>query len=57
MLTGQAVTDNILDSMSNVKLDRNKLKLTDGKVMLRPYCLNDAESLYQAVRESLAELA
>ena len=51
------MTDNILDSMSNIKLDRNKLKLTDGKVMLRPYYPNDAESLYQAVRESLAELS
>jgi ribosomal-protein-serine acetyltransferase len=46
-----------LDSMSDIKLDRKKIELTDGKVMMRPYRPSDAESLYQAVRESLAELS
>ena len=51
------MTDNIVDSMSNIKLDRKKLKLTDGKVTLRPYRLSDADETYQAIRESLAELS
>ncbi len=31
--------------------------LTNGKVTLRPYCSDDAEGLYLAVRESLPELS
>jgi ribosomal-protein-serine acetyltransferase len=43
--------------MSDAGLDRKTLVLTDGKINLRPYCDNDIESSYQAIRESLAELA
>jgi len=34
-----------------------ELKLTDGSVLLRPYRIGDADHLYEAVRESIAELS
>lgn len=34
----------------------NKVQLTDGSLLLRPYRPSDAEPLYKAVRESLPEL-
>jgi len=55
-LTGQAATDNILDSMSNIKLNRKEIELANGKVMLRPYRLRDTDETCRAIRESLAEL-
>jgi RimJ/RimL family protein N-acetyltransferase len=42
--------------MANIKLDRKKIELTDGKVTLRPYRMNDVNSLYQAIRESIKEV-
>lgn len=33
-----------------------KTQLTDGTINLRPYRVEDADDLYQAVRESIAEL-
>jgi ribosomal-protein-serine acetyltransferase len=36
---------------------QNEIQLTDGSVVLRPYQLSDADRLYEAVRESLAELS
>jgi ribosomal-protein-serine acetyltransferase len=35
----------------------SKLQLTDGTVLVRPYRLSDVEGLYEAVRESIAELS
>jgi ribosomal-protein-serine acetyltransferase len=43
--------------MKNNKLDRKKIELTDGKITLRPYRSGDVKATYQAIRESLAELA
>jgi ribosomal-protein-serine acetyltransferase len=43
--------------MRNIKLDRKKIELNDGKVVLRPHRLSDIDAMYQAVRESLAELS
>lgn len=34
-----------------------KTELTDGRILLRPYGPQDIDSLYEAVRESLAELS
>ncbi len=34
-----------------------EIKLTDGVVLLRPYRIGDVDHLYQAVRESIAELS
>jgi ribosomal-protein-serine acetyltransferase len=56
-LTGAATTDNILDSMNDNKPDRKKTELTDGRILLRPYRPGDTKTSYQAIRESLAELA
>lgn len=33
-----------------------KMELTDGVISLRPYTVDDAEDLYEAVRESIPEL-
>jgi ribosomal-protein-serine acetyltransferase len=49
--------DNILDIMSENNLDRKKLELTDGKIILRPYRTVYIEATYKAIRESLAELS
>jgi ribosomal-protein-serine acetyltransferase len=46
-----------LGSMKDIKLDRKKIELTDGKITLRPYHPRDIEATYEAIRESLAELA
>lgn len=43
--------------MNDDKLDRKKLELTDGKVILRPHRMSDASESYKAVRESLTELS
>jgi ribosomal-protein-serine acetyltransferase len=43
--------------MNDMNLDRKKLELTDGKIMLRPYRKEDTEANYKAIRESLAELS
>jgi len=42
--------------MNDIKPDRNKVELTDGKILLRPYRMNDVNSLFQAVRESIKEM-
>ncbi len=34
-----------------------EIRLTDGSVLLRPYRIGDVDRLYQAVRESIAELS
>ncbi|HEX8140603.1 MAG TPA: GNAT family protein [Pyrinomonadaceae bacterium] len=34
-----------------------KRELTDGRILLRPYGAQDIDALYEAVRESLAELS
>lgn len=33
-----------------------KNELNDGMISLRPYCMDDVDDLYQAVRESITEL-
>ena len=38
------------------KLDRKKVTLTDGTILLRPYRMSDVDSLYQAIRESIKEV-
>ncbi len=43
-------------NMNDIKLDRKKIKLTDGKITLRPYRMSDVNNLYQAVRESVKEV-
>jgi len=43
--------------MNDMNLDRKKLELTDGRIVLRPYRKEDIEATYQAIRESLAELS
>ncbi|MBM3156000.1 MAG: GNAT family N-acetyltransferase [Chloroflexi bacterium] len=35
---------------------KRNVRLTDGRIMLRPYRPSDAEPVYEAVRESLPEL-
>jgi ribosomal-protein-serine acetyltransferase len=47
----------MLNIMNDNKLDRKHLELTDGKITLRPSRSGDIETMYQAIRESLAELA
>jgi RimJ/RimL family protein N-acetyltransferase len=34
-----------------------KMKLTDGKILLRPHRADDVETLYEAVRESVNEMS
>jgi ribosomal-protein-serine acetyltransferase len=43
--------------MSDIKSNRKDIELTDGKVMIRPYRLSDADSHSQAVQESVVELS
>jgi len=38
-------------------ISREGLQLVSGPVVLRPYCLDDVESLYKAVRESVDEVS
>lgn len=35
----------------------NKIELSDGSVLLRPYRISDINNLYEAVRESIPELS
>lgn len=42
--------------MADIKLDRKKIELTDGRIKLRPYLMSDAGNLYQAIRESIKEV-
>jgi RimJ/RimL family protein N-acetyltransferase len=42
--------------MIDIKLDRKKIQLTEGKILLRPYRMSDVNALYQAVRESIKEV-
>ncbi len=42
--------------MNEVKPDRKKVSLADGKILLRPYKMSDTESLYRAIRESIKEV-
>ncbi len=35
----------------------NKIELSDGSVLLRPYRISDINNLYEAVRESISELS
>jgi ribosomal-protein-serine acetyltransferase len=43
--------------MNDTKLDRKKIELTDGQIILRPYRSDDITETYRAIRESLAELS
>jgi ribosomal-protein-serine acetyltransferase len=43
--------------MSLGKVMRKDIVLTDSSVLLRPYRLSDADEVYKAVQESLAELS
>src|SRR4030042_838559 len=49
--------DNIVDIMNDTKLDRKKLELTDGRIVLRPNRKEYIEATYTAIRESLADLS
>src|SRR4030042_411950 len=51
-----AANDNILDTMSDIKLDRKKVQLTDGNILLRPYRNSDTEETYRAIKSSLPEI-
>jgi ribosomal-protein-serine acetyltransferase len=42
--------------MTGTKPDHNKVSLTDGKIILRPYRMSDAADVYQAIRESIKEV-
>jgi RimJ/RimL family protein N-acetyltransferase len=42
--------------MNDVKLDRKKIELTDGKVTLRPYRMEYVDATYEAIRESIPEM-
>lgn len=42
--------------MTDIKPDRKKVTLTNGKILLRPYQMSDTESVYQAIRESIKEV-
>ena len=42
--------------MNDIKLDRKKVALTDGKILLRPYRMSDAEETYRVIKSSLAEI-
>lgn len=55
-LTEPALKANILGIMNDIKLDRKKIELTDGKITLRPYRKSDVNSMYQAIRESIKEV-
>ena len=49
--------DNILVIMNDMTLERKKLELTDGRIVLRPNRKEYIEATYKAIRESLAELS
>jgi ribosomal-protein-serine acetyltransferase len=42
--------------MDDIKPDRKKVSLTDGKILLRPYKMSDVDNIYQAIRESIKEV-
>ena len=42
--------------MTDIKPDRKNITLTDGKILLRPYRMSDADDIYQAIRESIKEV-
>ena len=43
--------------MNDTKLDRKKIELTDGKVTLRPFRMEYVDAMYQAIKESAAEIS
>jgi len=43
--------------MNDIKPDRKKVTLTDGKILLRPLRKSDTEKMYRVIRSSLAELS
>lgn len=43
-------------NMNDSKIDRNKVSITDGKILLRPYRKSDVQNLFRAVRESIKEV-
>jgi ribosomal-protein-serine acetyltransferase len=43
--------------MNDIKLDRKKVTLADGKVTLRPYRLSDSKECFQAIKDSVAEIS
>jgi ribosomal-protein-serine acetyltransferase len=43
--------------MNHIRLDRKKLELTDGKVILRPYRVSDSKESFHAIKESAAEIS
>ena len=43
--------------MNDINLNPKKIKLTDGKLILRPYSRGDIPALYEAVRESIPEMS
>jgi RimJ/RimL family protein N-acetyltransferase len=47
----------MLSIMNDNNLNRKKLELTDGNIILRPYRSGDTEATYKAIRESLAEMS
>jgi len=46
-----------LDIMSDIKLNRKNLELTDDKVTLRPYRMSDSKESFTAIKESTAEIS
>lgn len=42
--------------MNEIIPDRKNTTLTDGKILLRPYKMSDANDIYQAIRESIKEV-
>jgi ribosomal-protein-serine acetyltransferase len=42
--------------MTDIKPDRKKVTFTDGKILLRPYKMSDANDTYRAIRESIKEV-
>lgn len=47
---------NILLVMKNDRLDRKKLELTDGRIVLRPYDIKDVAKIYEGIQESMTEM-
>ena len=43
--------------MSGTELDRKRIELTDGNILLRSYRTSDVNELFQAVRESIKEMS
>jgi ribosomal-protein-serine acetyltransferase len=46
-----------MDIMGDTKIDRKKIELTDGNILLRPYRVSDVDRLFHAVRESVKEMS